>query len=80
MEIMFQLEHRYFCLRAPSEVSFKFDLPDPTINLDTIPLLLGMNGQADISIAMLHFIDVYQTELQMNSSSIFNRFIMNLGK
>jgi len=53
MEVLFLLPDRYFCLQAPSDVSFKFDLPPPTVSLETVPVLLALNGQPDIAIGLL---------------------------
>ena len=76
---MFQLPQRYFCLRAPSDVSFKFDLPPPSVSLDTIPVLLALNGQPEIALGLLSILDFYENDLNINMTSQLNKFIMHLG-
>ena len=77
-EILFQLKERYFCLRAPLEVSFRFDLPEPRVSLDTLPLLLSLNGQPEIAVALLSIMESLGHHDESNSTQI-NRFIINLG-
>lgn len=79
MEILFQLPNRYFCLRAASDVAFKFDLPPPTVSLETIPLLLALNAQPEIAIGLLSIIEIYDRDILVNTTSQLNTFIIHLG-
>ena len=48
LSIIGSMENRFFCIKQNSKISEKFELPQPTLDLNSIPSLLALNGQPEI--------------------------------
>ena len=48
LSIIGSMENRFFCIKQNSKISEKFELPQPTLDLNSIPSLLALNGQPEL--------------------------------
>ena len=48
LEDIGSMENRFFCIKQNSKISEKFELPQPTLDLNSIPSLLALNGQPEL--------------------------------
>ena len=79
MRYLFQLPKRYFCVRSASAVTFKFDLPAPEVNLDTLPAIFSLNSQPYIALAMLNFSERYK-KIKDPTQDRFIKLLTSLGE
>ena len=83
MEMFFESEHRFFCLKGHSNVDFRFELPIPDLNLATIPTLLAFDGKQELALSVLavrdRYVEGYDTFVSRVPSQVEN-FISQLGE
>ena len=48
LSLIGSMENRFFCIKQNSKISEKFELPQPTLDLNSIPALLALNGQPEL--------------------------------
>ncbi|CBY23221.1 unnamed protein product [Oikopleura dioica] len=84
MEMFFESEHRFFCLKGHSNVDFRFELPIPDLNLATIPTLLAFDGKQELALSVLavrdRYVEGYKYDTQSSRvPSQVEKFISQLG-
>ncbi len=85
MEMFFESEHRFFCLKGHSNVDFRFELPIPDLNLATIPTLLAFDGKQELALSVLavrdRYVEGYKYDTQSSRvPSQVEKFISQLGE
>ena len=76
---LFQLPQRYFCVRSAASVTFKFDLPEPDVSLETLPAIFSLNSQPYIALAILEFFDRYK-KTEKSGDDRFTKLLTSLGE
>ena len=81
IEMFFELEHRFFCLKGHSNVDFRFELPIPDLNLATIPALLAFDAKQELALSVLAVRDRYVPSYdEPTVPSQVEKFISQLGE
>ena len=53
LSLIGSMENRFFCIKENGKISEKFELPQPTMDLNSIPSLLALNGQPELGMFLL---------------------------
>ena len=76
LSLIGSMENRFFCIKQNSKISEKFELPQPTLDLNSIPALLALNGQPELG---MFYADLVLLVIIYYIFSCFNDVIMTLS-